>query len=107
MKFTALALILSLSSCCAFRPHGPTDSVRAPGSAEQSGVDHKVIPLRFAAADDLARILLGSVQGQHGRPDPHIIPDERTNSLIVTCAPGDLAAIEKLIADLDTQVPKQ
>ncbi|MEO6711587.1 MAG: secretin N-terminal domain-containing protein, partial [Planctomycetota bacterium] len=92
---------------CALHPHAPTDSARGSGAGEHGEVGYKVIPLRFAAADDLARVLRGSVAAQHGRTDPQIIPDARTNSLVVTCEPGDLPAIEKLIADLDTQVPKQ
>ncbi len=88
---------------------------------------YEVIPLQFATARDLAATLQQLVQprGPTGgravpRPRPgaaaatqagsidgaRIIPDERTNSLIVQATASDIDPIRDLIQQLDKEVPR-
>ena len=57
-------------------------SARTSAPAERSSENHpfRVIPLQFAAADEVAREL-----GQL-RPDARVVADGRTNSVLVSCA---------------------
>ncbi|WP_025323930.1 type II secretion system secretin GspD [Deferrisoma camini] len=85
----------------------------------------EVIPIRYAAAETLAKNLSQAVT-QKGRtvrrrPTPRgkanvqvqaeqvsvkIIPDSRTNSLIVIADPQTLAEIKKMIQALDVEIPR-
>jgi len=104
---STVAVLILLNSCCAFRSHRhePVAVAAAPASAP-SEVEYKVIPLRYAAANDIANALRGTLSGQPGRNPPRIVPDDRTNSVIISCAPDELTVIEKLIAELDVEVKK-
>jgi general secretion pathway protein D len=92
----------------------------------------KVIPLRYASADQLAPALQSALAGlaeagttvptprrrirrRRGRQpattsraptEPKIIPDNRTNNLILIATPGDIEVAEELIAKLDVQTPE-
>jgi general secretion pathway protein D len=84
----------------------------------------EVIPLKYAFAEDLAKKIEEFLPGQGnyaqpatganpGRPTPsptvvsgsapplRVLPDERTNSLIVAAGPIELKAAKKLISQLD------
>jgi type II secretory pathway component GspD/PulD (secretin) len=109
MKLISTAALLLLSSCCAFRSNCP-EKAAAPAkqaATKDDDVAYKVIPLRFASADEMAAVLRNSVTKQGGRRPPLIIADERTNSLVVSGAPEQLPLVEKLIAQLDVDVQKQ
>jgi type II secretory pathway component HofQ len=41
---------------------------------------------------------------QTGHKPPQIVPDERTNSLVITCEPDEVDPIERLVAQLDVPV---
>jgi type II secretory pathway component HofQ len=76
-------------------------------TAQDGQQGYKVIPLRYAEANALAATVRGSLTTTAGRRSPQVVPDARTNSVIVTCAPDELGQIEKLIASLDVEVKKQ
>lgn len=109
MKLISTAASLLLSSCCAFH-HCPESAATAATptatTVTSDEVAYKVIPLRFAAAGDMASVLRNSVTKQSGHRPPQIIADDRTNRVVVSCAPEQLASIEKLIAELDVEVKK-
>jgi general secretion pathway protein D len=88
---------------------------------------YEVIPLQYASARDLAGVLTQLVQprqgpgrvptGRPGQPgvqpaqpgiveNARIIPDERTNSLIVQASAQDIEPLKQLIAQLDREVPR-
>jgi general secretion pathway protein D len=89
-------------------------------------VEISVIPLEFANARDLATELLSifeeratpaarpakrrtkqpSVAGGGLRRTVRIIPDERTNSLVVVASGDDTRQVQALVADLDVPPPK-
>jgi general secretion pathway protein D len=85
------------------------------GSKEQV----TVIPLKYASAqvlsDQIGRIIDknkgGSAQASGGRASPQtessakILPDARTNALIVVANAQDTQAVEKLVTELDVQQP--
>ena len=88
--------------------------------------EFEVIPVEFAAAEDLADILeklleasrrqqqqtrAQDAQGATGRlqssgGETKILTDPRTNSLLVMALPEDMKAIKELIARLDVDVPE-
>ena len=80
---------------------------------EGVGAEISVIPLKYATATNLSRSLLQvfktptlkkRVKGLVPTPI-NIVPDERTNSLIVLASEDDTKKIKKLIELLDRQVP--
>lgn len=109
MKFTWPALSLTLLSACAGTHHNtPKKSAAAPVPVPAqmevvTETTYHVVPLKYAEANDLARVLTNAVRR---RTEQTFVADPRTNSVIVTCAPSELPAIQKLIADLDVQVQK-
>ncbi|HUR28855.1 MAG TPA: secretin N-terminal domain-containing protein [Planctomycetota bacterium] len=108
MKLISIAALSLLSSCCALhRAHPESTTASSAASATKEEVAYKVIPLRFAAASEMASVLRNSVLKQNGRRAPQIIADDRTNSVVVSCAPDQLSSVEKLIAELDVEVKKQ
>ncbi len=84
----------------------------------------EVIPLRYAAAETMAKTLSqaltdkgktrrrpptrrkGTVQVQAERTVVKIIPDSRTNSLIVVADPDTLGEIKAMIKALDVEIPR-
>ena len=86
----------------------------------------EVIPVEFAAAEDLADILENlleasrnqqrqsraqDAQGVSGRlqtsgGETKILTDPRTNSLLIMALPDDMSSIKELIARLDVDVPE-
>jgi general secretion pathway protein D len=96
------------------------------GSLDVEGVQKNVvvIPLKLAFATDLApeiEQIMGAREGQAARPGGAIgvvapaaassatgfkvIPDERTNSLIVLAGPLQMNQIQEIVAKLDIQPP--
>ena len=66
----------------------------------------EVVPLRFAAADDLAarvREALGS-PGEGGR-GPRVVPDARTNALVLTGGADEMRRAREIVARLDRPTP--
>lgn len=101
MRIARFVLLLALLAACS-----STSSDHSSAAQESARIDqnvHKVIPLQFAPARDLASTLRSVLAAPAGQPSPLIVPDERTNSLVVSCAPEQLATIEKLVAELDVQ----
>lgn len=72
-----------------------------PGAAWGT-VDLKIFSLKYAVAQDLARVVV-QVLGTPGRVI-RAIPDARTNSLIVVTDPDLTPVVEALIARLDVPV---
>ena len=67
----------------------------------------ETVPLRFAPADELAgrlRQTLGS-EGPPGAGGLRVVPDTRTNSLMLAGPPGDVARARALIGRLDVAMP--
>jgi len=102
--------------------------LRIIGSLDVPNVQQTVvvIPLKLAFADDLAaqiqKIMTAREAASHGStgmmprfgPQPaaststfSVVPDERTNSLIVLASQLELRQIRELVADLDIRSPNQ
>ncbi len=59
----------------------------------------KVLPLHYARANDVATALRGMLK------DTRIVPDERTNSLVISYEnEADIAQLEHCVAQLDVEV---
>ncbi|MBW1710238.1 MAG: type II secretion system secretin GspD [Deltaproteobacteria bacterium] len=76
---------------------------------EGEGAQLKLIPLMHASAKDLARELEQLTRGKGktpGRQTFNVVPDVRTNTLIIMARPGQLLAFMDLIQKLDTPAPR-
>ncbi len=75
------------------------------GKPAQPRVETTVIHVRHAVADELASVLWDLVDQRGGRrrmaSAPHIIVEERLNSLVLKGSPGQLADLKGLIEQLD------
>ena len=104
------ALLASL----AITPVGPAElnvlrvgGPRGPASARAEPPELELIPLRYAAAPELADALSDLVSaGAQGARDPavKVLSDERTNSLLVMAPPDHMPRLRALIALLDREV---
>jgi general secretion pathway protein D len=73
---------------------------------ERVGIEKKVIPLQFASATALMPILAPALEHRPGMPRERItriIPDERTNSLVVMASTEDMREVQELIERLDKE----
>lgn len=101
------SLLVLLSACCAAPTKAPppaTPPDPAP-TAEREAQRVRVLALRHAECQHLSASL-SQLLGR-GRPQseaPVIMPDPRTNSLIVRASAEDMAAIESLVRVLDQRV---
>jgi general secretion pathway protein D len=78
------------------------DIVRQVDAA--SAQDIEVVPLSYAAAEDVTQKVTGIAQAQSGGGGLvglQAIPDERTNSVILTGTPSQLAYFREVVASLD------
>ncbi len=78
--------------------------IRRIDTVSDSGVD--VIPLQHASAAEVARILsqLSDVKGADSADQPHVIADERTNSILLSGGKSGRLRMRALIAHLDTPI---
>jgi len=91
---TCLTGLTGLTACASSRTDAP------PAAAEDRAID--MIPLQFAAADEVAHTV-----GQLW-PDARALADARTNSVLVSCASeAELGKVRECIAKLDVQVKAQ
>jgi type II secretory pathway component HofQ len=77
----------------------------APSTATQESPKRvenvQVIQLQYSTAEDLA----GTLRSLFARnPEIRILADARTNSLLVSAAPEDLAQISTLVQRIDVEV---
>lgn len=74
-------------------------AVDVAGAGEQV----KVVPLRFADAAELAALLSERARRltAPGGPVPRVVADRRGNALVIQATAGELAAMERLIGELD------
>jgi general secretion pathway protein D len=73
-------------------------------TVSDSGVD--VIPLQHASAAEVARILgqLSDTKGVDAADVPHVLADERTNSILLSGGKSGRLRLRALIAHLDTPI---
>jgi len=75
---------------------------------EGEGAQLRLIPLKHASARDLARELEQLIRIK-GKPPAqqafNVVPDTRTNTLIIMARPGQLQLLEDLVLKLDTPAP--
>ncbi len=81
-----VATLLATSSCVAVTRSEP--------------YPREVIALKFASADDLA----GKLRFIYGETDLQVVPDQRTNSLILIASAKRMPEIKQVIAKLDVEV---
>ncbi|MBW2029779.1 MAG: type II secretion system secretin GspD [Deltaproteobacteria bacterium] len=79
------------------------------------GAEISVIPLKYAIATNMAKSLDSVFQkkgaarvkkGAHAGPVIRIVPDERTNTLIILASEDDTQKIKHLITLLDKEIPR-
>ena len=78
--------------------------IRRIDTVSDSGVD--VIPLQHANAAEVARILgqLSDTKGADAADAPHVLADERTNSILLSGGKSGRLRLRALIAHLDTPI---
>ena len=98
-------LLLALLQCSCATTSKDTTSP-APTVATPASTAFEVIPLQFAAAQDVARQLkeLGFENAGRDKSPSRIVADTRTNSMLVQAEAGDLRRIRDAIARIDVQV---
>ena len=82
---------------------------RSSGSTPSDAATARVVELQHASAGEIADELNQlAAPGRYAATDTEpvfmIVPDARTNAVIVRCAPVDLAHILDLIHELDREV---
>lgn len=93
LLLVSLTGLTGLTACASSKTAAPP----AVQSAEERAFS--VIPLQFAAADEVAHTI-GSLW-----PDARALADGRTNSVVVSCASeAELGKVRECIAKLDVQV---
>lgn len=93
MKTTALLLLGCLSACSSPETR-PADPAARAGEGQ-----FRMIPLQFAAADEVA----GEIQRLW--PETRVVCDARTNSVLLICATeAELNQVSELVAQLDVHV---
>lgn len=96
MKILALLLVLAGAAGCA--SSGPA---AAPVQRGAAGRTHKVVPLQFAAAAEIAGVL------GKAWPGARVLADGRTNSVILVAEnEADLQQLSACIAELDVPAPR-
>lgn len=88
-----LPLALVLAAC--------SSPSKSSNSAPSSSASVEVVALKYAVANDVAR-LLGELPALS--PKTRVLADPRTNSLVVQADAADMPRIRELIAKLDVQV---
>lgn len=104
MQRIGLLSFLVLALGCA---HTPAEEP-APQAAEAhtQGPVMQVVPLKFASADELGKVIVQALGSSH-RKGLRVVADARTNSLILTGeSEADLASALDLIAKLDVEATK-
>ncbi len=78
-----------------------------------AGEEIVVLPLEFAAADTVSRVLTTlfqktsrTKQGVRDQSSIKIVPYERINAIIVVATPGDIERVDRLVKTLDSQMRK-
>jgi len=88
-RITTLALALPLFACATPEPVEPAS--------------FELIVLEHAQATEVAEILRAAFSGPNG-PHARVIPDERTNSLLIQSDPANMPQVKEVIALLDREV---
>jgi type II secretory pathway component GspD/PulD (secretin) len=95
-----------LACGCAHTPKAQPVPEAVQAQAQPQAPVMQVVPLKYASADELCKVILQVLGGPHRR-SLRIVADPRTNSLILTGdGEADLAGALELIAKLDVEAPK-
>ncbi|MBI4880471.1 MAG: hypothetical protein HY812_12550 [Planctomycetes bacterium] len=73
---------------------------------EGEPTETRVVPAKNAAAEEIADVLRDWIKRAASTKGANVIPDARTNSLIVSARPKDLAELIELVEKLDVPVQK-
>ena len=78
---------------------------------EGMGQEISIVPLKFAEAANMAKILdsvFRTPAAQKGGPEPtlKIVPDDRTNTVVVQASEVETIRIKSLVEMLDKEIPK-
>ncbi|MBN1663817.1 MAG: type II secretion system secretin GspD [Deltaproteobacteria bacterium] len=78
------------------------DALDVPGV----GAQITYTSLEYASANEVSKMLTTIFQQQKGLSAVRIVPDERTNSLIMMASEADTARVRELIRLMDKEIPK-
>ena len=103
-RIVAMSFLVLASGCASSKESEPqTEAAPAPVAAPQV---MQVVPLKFAAADELGKVIVQALGSSH-RKGFRVVADARTNSLVLTAEnEADLASALDLIAKLDVEAAK-
>jgi type II secretory pathway component GspD/PulD (secretin) len=114
MRTSLFVLLVGLASCGSLstgnRPNQDLDHTLSVSGAPKARPDFQMVPLKFALAEDTAKVIndfLGRESGAPRRPELaiRVVADPRTNSLLVQAPSEDLPRVLELVAKLDRKVP--
>lgn len=100
-RFTPFALPLLLAACRSTEPPAASPAPVAPASSESARV--AVLPLAHAVAQQVTQVVQASF-ARRGGCTLMVVPDPRTNSLIVSGSPSEVEEVRELVAKLDVEV---
>jgi len=83
------------------RPARRSAEARPEGRGEGDAADWQILRLKFARAAELARLMEGVFRGAVGF---RVVPDDRTNSLLLAGTPPQLQDARALVERLDVEV---
>ena len=106
MQRIGLLSFLVLASGCASSPESEPHPQAAPAQAQAAPQVMQVVPLKFAAAEELSKVIVQALGSSHKRGF-RVVADARTNSLVLTAEnEADLASALDLITKLDVESTK-
>src|SRR5262245_6591974 len=69
--------------------------------------DFTVIHLKYTSATSIANLLQEAFGGQKANPNLRIVPDERTNAILVSASAADLDTVRDLVAKIDVPASRE
>ena len=106
MQRIGLVSFLALACGCASTPDAEPAFHAAPAPAPAAQPVMQVVPLKFAPAEELSKVIVQALGASH-RKGFRVVADTRTNSVILTGdTDADIAAALELISRLDVEATK-
>jgi hypothetical protein len=106
MQKIAVLSFLVLASGCASSPESEPPPEAAPAPMPAPPQVMQVVPLKFAVADELSKVIVQALGSSHRRGF-RVVADVRTNSLVLTAeSEADIASAMDLITRLDVEAIK-
>src|SRR5262245_22872746 len=78
---------------------------KVPAADAATGSEWQVLQLRNSAAADVALLLQNLLGGDPRGATIRVVPDTRSNALVVSAAPAELARVKEILTKVDAPEP--